>query len=485
MRWFLLLLILAGPGAAAPPPGGPAPADQPPKANQEIIQVPVDQTVTGASGRTYRVQFNIQITVTEPSVVPPVPPLSISSFAVAPNTVAAGAASTGTILLNRAPEQPVQVTVKADSTALTIPATVSFATGQTTGTFAIGTPKTQAADYWYSLAVGYNGQSRSASLLVKSSVVPPPAVLSMTNFQFLGANPLPAPGATTVGVSLSGVATSDTSVLLTSSDPLAAPDPLVVRAGQSQGSASVRVPAAPATQTTVILTAKLGTDTRTLSLVVLPASVPVGPKITGYTDADGQPIGSNGIWVGTAVNINGSGFGQQAPPGAVGNSVGTVTWKGIALKTNGWNDTQIQATTSMAAFPSGSAPLVVTKYDGTVITGPNLLLQTPITAGPQIEKISRNGGVGEVTGRGFGSLAGQLFVSGYPTPFLTWTDVKITWDLSLDAQRAQTTEAAVRRPDGGYYGLLMPRDTVAVPGVGTHARVQGRRPDRVTGHAED
>jgi hypothetical protein len=202
---------------------------------------------------------------------------------------------------------------------------------------------------------------------------------------------------------------------------------------------------------------------------VLPPQPAPGPAVSGYLDPDGQPIPASGVWVGSPVVINGRGFGAQVGPTAV-SPQGIVTWQGIALTTYMWNDTQIGVTLSYGALGSGTAPLIVTRFDGTTITGPPLAVRTPV-GNPAIRRIGKAGAVGEVVGEGFGTTPGVLFIHGYPVPAATWSDTRITWVLT--GLVTATDEAAVRRADGGYSSFLADNDLAALPAPGSRVR-QGR-----------
>lgn len=160
-------LVIALPGLvaigllAAPKPKAAAP-----------VQIPITGQAQDAAGNRYTLSGALTLTTDTPLPTPD--PVSIVSLTVSPQTVTAGQGTTGTVTLNRAPLQPVQIALKALDKGLTLDPALTINVGQTAGTFAIGTPAAQTTAYWYSLQATYNGQSKSGSLLVMPNATPAP-----------------------------------------------------------------------------------------------------------------------------------------------------------------------------------------------------------------------------------------------------------------------------------------------------------------------
>lgn len=134
--------------------------------------ITIDSSSTAADGT---VTLKITLTVPPQAPQPPPTPLSISSLTLDPQTVFQGQGATGTVTLERSPGQPVQIAIAALDTRspLVVPAAVTIQPGQTRGTFAIGTAAAPNTDFWYTVAVSLNGQSKAASLLVRSNAPHP------------------------------------------------------------------------------------------------------------------------------------------------------------------------------------------------------------------------------------------------------------------------------------------------------------------------
>jgi hypothetical protein len=153
------------------------------------LSVPINSKAQAADGSTYTLTGTLSLQIDAPAPIPTPDPLAISSVTVDPGTVFQGAGATGTITLNRAPAQPVQVPVVADNKLVTVASPVTINTGQSSGTFAIGTGALANADLWLTLTASYNGQSKAASLLVRANPIPTPTPTP---------TPTPGPGGVTV-----------------------------------------------------------------------------------------------------------------------------------------------------------------------------------------------------------------------------------------------------------------------------------------------
>lgn len=236
------------------------------------------------------------------------PPLALSYLSMAPGSVTAGQGAVVTVVLNRSPGEAVQIPLVASAPNIAgVAPSLTILPGQTGGTAAVTTYAVVTAQMVTVIAT-LNGQSKSANLTVNPLPLPPPP---LSAFEFVGANPVTGPGGTTVRATLSAPAAADTPVAVTADNALARVNPLVVRAGQAQGTASVYVGTPPpGSTTTVTIAATLQGVTKTLALVVLSATVStLGPVIEGYTRLGGAPIEPLPVPAGSIVEIRGKSFG--------------------------------------------------------------------------------------------------------------------------------------------------------------------------------
>jgi len=176
---FLIpLAVLARP---AKPPGAGA------------VLVPINTQFIGADGQTYTLSGTL--TLQGAIVLPPPEPLAVTGLTVAPSSVLRGVPAVGTITLNRAPLEAVQVAVKADTLGLALAGPVTVEAGKTTATFLIGTAATANRDTWYTLTASYNATAARASLLVRAVLVqPPPAAGNPSMSSFLNGDGSPITG---------------------------------------------------------------------------------------------------------------------------------------------------------------------------------------------------------------------------------------------------------------------------------------------------
>jgi trimeric autotransporter adhesin len=194
------------------------------------------QTLTGVGWDTQGRSALASITVTVPGATggeePPPAPL-VSSLTIAPDTITAGDAATGTVVLDRpAPAEGTAVSVASNNTAVaTVVSTVTVAAGATTATFAItGRPVAQP-DWAAITATTGTGASDAGTAVVW--VLPAGVTLeSMTMSPTLLVG-----GETSEGiVTLTGPAPAGgAQVALFSSDPTRAtvPPDVMVPAGQT------------------------------------------------------------------------------------------------------------------------------------------------------------------------------------------------------------------------------------------------------------
>ena len=224
--------------------------------------------VSGSTAVTFSALYG-GVTRTAPLTVTPVP-VGLSSLGVNPSSVVGGSSSTGTVTLSGpAPGGGAVVSLSSDNTsAATVPASVTVAGGASSATFAVTTSPVSGSTA-VTISALYGGVTRTAPL----TVTPVPAVLSS-----LGVNPSSVVGgsSSTGTVTLSGPAPGGGAVVsLSSGNTSAATVPTSVTVAGGASSATFVVSTSPVSgSTAVTVSALYGGVTRTTSLTVLPVNVP-------------------------------------------------------------------------------------------------------------------------------------------------------------------------------------------------------------------
>jgi hypothetical protein len=206
--------------------------------------------------------------------------LSLSSLSLNPTSVTGGNSSTGTVTLSGpAPTGGAQVTLSSsNTTAASVPSSVTVAAGATSATFTVSTSAV-AASTSVTISAAYGGATRSASLTVTPVAPPAPALSSLT------LNPASVVGgmqSSTGTVTLSGPAPAGgAQVALSSSNPGAAsvPSSVIVPAGATSTTFTVSTSAVIASST-VTISATYGGATRSASLTVTPPAAPTLSSLT-------------------------------------------------------------------------------------------------------------------------------------------------------------------------------------------------------------
>jgi hypothetical protein len=186
------------------------------------------------------------------------------SLTVSPATVTGGASATGTVTLDTAaPAGGAVVSLStSNSSAATVPASVTVAAGSTKATFTV-TSKPVAATAGLYLTASYRGVGRTAPLTVEAPVL---SGLTLTPASVAGGC-----GTSTGKVTLSGKApTGGLAVTLTDNVPAATmPASVTVPAGASSATFPVSTTAVTASQSGTV-TASLGGVSKSSSLTVRP-----------------------------------------------------------------------------------------------------------------------------------------------------------------------------------------------------------------------
>jgi hypothetical protein len=205
---------------------------------------------------------------------------SISSVSVAPDAVRDGASSQGTVTLAFADPEPTTVQVfSSDTTAATVPATVTVPAGAMSATFAIAT-NAAAPPTSVTITAWVGNTPRSANLQVNAATPAGPSLtaVSVTPSTLTGGSPA-------TGTIAFSATTDGRVVQLSSSNPAVVQVPAeeVVNGGQSRGFFPVTTSAVGAS-TTVTITARWFGVTRTTTMTVTPGA-PAPPDRVAITKA--------------------------------------------------------------------------------------------------------------------------------------------------------------------------------------------------------
>lgn len=269
-------------------------------AGQASVTFPITTTIVNAS-----TVANISATLNGQSQVAPltVTPPTVSALVLNPTSVAAGTSSTGTVTLNGvAGSAGVVVALSSSSTLAVVPAIMTVASGQTSGTFTVSTSG--------------GSQPSTATITATTGKISQSAGLAIGALKMLSVtlNPTSVTGGTTaVGtVTLSGPAgPSGLSVTLASgSGSASVPTSCSIPAGQSTGTFNVTTFAVNASTVATVkaifgptsISVSLTINPPTLASVTLnPSTVPGGLSSTGTVSLSG-PVGTSPVVVSLTSN---------------------------------------------------------------------------------------------------------------------------------------------------------------------------------------
>ncbi|MBW8906735.1 MAG: hypothetical protein JF611_13910 [Betaproteobacteria bacterium] len=352
-------------GLAAPPGGAVVSLSS---SNSAVASVPASVTVpAGAMTATFTVSTsavstNAMVSIgaaydgASPYVYLQVVPSTLSSLTLSPKTVAAGTASTATVVLTApAPAGGAAIALSSSDTSLaTVPTSVTVPAAATSASFTVSTssviPPTDSTKS-VSILGSYNGQAYDV-LFVTS---PPEATISSLS---LNATSVTGGGTSTGTVTLNSAApAAGTAVALTSSDPtVAAVAASVVVPGGATSATFTVTTNGVTTSTNVTITGTNGGASRSAQLLVnpppaialstlsfVPASVTAGTASTGTVSLTaGAPPG------GAVVSLSSSNPAIASVPGS-------------AIVAPG--GTSVNFTVSTLSCTSGSVTLSAS-YDG-------------------------------------------------------------------------------------------------------------------------
>jgi hypothetical protein len=227
---------------------------------------------TPAISADYRITSNgVKVLVGSKATVVRVqnaPPPALSALALNPASVAGGTSSQGTVTLTApAPSGGVVVTLSDNSSAATVPASVTVPAGSSSAVFTITTVKVTSTRT-VRISAAYGGVTKTATLTVTPSSTPVLSTLVLAPTSVTG-------GAGSQGtVTLSASAPTGGAVVTLSDNSSAAtvPASVTVPAGSTSATFTVGTTTV-ATATSVTVTAVYGGVTRTATLSVTPATV--------------------------------------------------------------------------------------------------------------------------------------------------------------------------------------------------------------------
>jgi VCBS repeat protein len=241
---------------------------------------------------------------------------SLAGIALNPASVAGGDMSQGTAsLTSAAPSGGAVVTLSSSNTsAATVPASVTVPAGAFSATFVVSTASVTASTS-LTISGAFGGAARSATLTVTPPPPPPPPASLST----VAVNPASVTGGTSSQgtVTLTSAAPAGGFAVSLSSSSAAATVPASVTVAQGATSANFAIPtSAVTTSTPVTITASAAGVTRTATLTVTPppqtATLTVtatgrsGERVSSTPAGISVPVGSSGsasFTVGTAITL--------------------------------------------------------------------------------------------------------------------------------------------------------------------------------------
>jgi FG-GAP-like repeat len=289
---------------------------------------------------------------------------SLAGIVLNPASVVGGNTSQGTAsLTSAAPSGGAVVTLSSSNTsAATVPASVTVPAGAFSATFTVSTASVTASTS-ATITGAFGGVTRSSTLTVTPPPPPiGPASLSVSPATVEGGNPV------TGTVFLSGSAPADGLVVSLSSSNTAAatvPATMIVHGGLSSGTFPVSTLAGPTTRTTTITASASGVS-RTAELTVTPSAaatlstVAVNPaSVTGGASSQGtvtltSPAPAGGV----AVSLSSSSAAATVP-GSVSVAQG-ATSATFAIATNAVTASTPVTITASAGGVTRTATLTVT-----------------------------------------------------------------------------------------------------------------------------
>ena len=331
------------------PPSVTVPAGQT-SASFTISTVPVTfGTVVGVTAAVGCVAQMASLMVTT-GPADPIP----SSLVVSPSTVVGGTSAQGSVTLSAsAPAGGAVVALSDNSTAATVPGSVTVPAGATTATFAIATSAV-STNQTATISASLNGVTTTTTL----TVTPPAPAATLSS---LVLNPTSVSGGNTSQgtVTLTSAPTSNTSVSLASVNTSVAtvPATVIVNAGSTSATFLITSKIVTTIQTATI-SASLGGVTKAATLTVTPASavslasLSLNPtSVKGGDDSRGTVTLTVLPSVDTSVSISSSNTSRATVPSSVTVKAGSKSAT-FTVKTNRVSST---STVTITASQGGVA----------------------------------------------------------------------------------------------------------------------------------
>ena len=224
-----------------------------------------------------------------PPPPPPPPAVTLSTLHCAASTLASGAATTCTATLSAAaPSGGATVAVSDNTSALTVPTSVTVASGAASATFN-ATAGTITSNQTATITASLNGVSQSVSIALTAPVVVPAALSSLQ----CSAGSLASGASTICTATLSAKAASATAVKLSSSTTLLAIPASVTIASGATSATFTATAGTIAANTSATVTATLNSASKIVSLsltapVVVPPPPPPSPVLSSLACASGS-----------------------------------------------------------------------------------------------------------------------------------------------------------------------------------------------------
>jgi hypothetical protein len=285
-----------------------------------------------------------------------------ASLVVSPSTVVGGTSTQGTVTLNAAaPAGGAVVSLSDNSTAASVPGTVTVAAGATSATFSI-TTSAVSANQTATISASLNGVTTTATC----TITPPGTAPSLSS---LVLNPTSVSGGNTAQgtVTLTAAPAANTTVSLASGNTSVAtvPATVIVNAGSSSAPFVITSKTVTANQTATI-SASLGSVTKAATLTVTPASavslasLSLNPtSVKGGDDSQGTVTLTVSPSVDTSVGLSSSNTSRATVPTIVTVKAGFKSAT-FSIKTNRVSTT---TTVSITATQGG-----VTKTSALTLT---------------------------------------------------------------------------------------------------------------------
>jgi trimeric autotransporter adhesin len=366
---------------------------------------------------------------------------SLSSVSVSPSSVAGGTAATGFVFLNgAAPTGGLVVPLSDDSSAVTVPASVTVPAGATGATFPVNTSAvTTATGATISATLG---TTQSATLAVTPTPVPILNLISLTTQNLVGG------GSATGRVALSAAALSGGAVVTLASDTpgVTVPASVTIPADATAVLFPVTTSAVTAT-TSAMITASFGGNMQSIQLNVRPPQT--GPVLAGLTLSSNSVVGLNSVTATVTLSAPAPAGGARVffthNSQAIGEDVFgiNVVFPAGATSASFPVDTYKVSTTMVAGLSAD--------YGG--VTQTTTLTVTPTTAAAATLSAVSLAPAGTVT------LAGTVAAAGLLLP-------SVTTRPPLGAGALRVTVPVEELPPVTLAGLRLTADRVAAAAVG-------------------